>query len=94
MSNKILDLKFKIKQLKEKLNKKEEILLVHIKEMDALRNKNKLLCKEIDHLKKSEGFVLDTCWRLNDNNTSRCINCGVKAGSPCGLKVINSTSTG
>ena len=37
---------------------------------------------------------LTHCVRINDNNANRCINCGVKAGSPCGLKCINSTSTG
>lgn len=26
------------------------------------------------------------CNRINDNNSNRCINCGVKAGHPCGLK--------
>lgn len=26
------------------------------------------------------------CNRINNNNANRCINCGVKAGHPCGLQ--------
>ena len=27
----------------------------------------------------------ERCNRVNDNNSNRCITCGVKAGHPCGL---------